>query len=56
MLSLFCETLCVLAQLINSAAQPAAIPLRKKVVVDFIDGDLPCYRGIKAKGRRKIKK
>src|SRR5262245_34681299 len=41
MLSLFCVVVCVLAQLINSAAQPAAILLRKRRVVDFINGDLP---------------
>jgi hypothetical protein len=28
---------CVLAQLINSAAQPVAMPLRKRRVVGFID-------------------
>src|SRR4030095_8160960 len=44
MLSLFCVVVCVLAQLINSAAQPALILLRKKRVVCFIDSDLPCYR------------
>ena len=44
MLSLFCEMLCVLAQLTNNAAQPMAILLRKRRVVGFIDGDLPCYR------------
>jgi len=37
MLSLFCVVLCVLAQMINSVAQPAAILLRKRRVVDFID-------------------
>ena len=42
MLSLFCEMLCVLAQLTNNAAQPMAILLRKRRVVGFIDGDLPC--------------
>ena len=42
MLSLFCETLCVLAQLINTAAQPTAILMRKKCFVGFIDSDLPC--------------
>ena len=42
MLSLFCEMLCVLAQLINSAVHPVAILLRKRRVVGFIDGDLPC--------------
>src|SRR5262249_40458908 len=41
MLSLFCEVLCVLAQLTNNAAQPAAILLRKRCVVGFIVGDLP---------------
>jgi hypothetical protein len=44
MLSLFCVVLCVLAQLINSAAHPAAILLRKIRVVGFIDGDLPWYQ------------
>src|SRR5262245_51941543 len=41
MLSLFCEMLCVLAQLTNNAAQAAAILLRKRRVVGFIVGDLP---------------
>jgi hypothetical protein len=41
MLSLFCVVLCVLAQLSNTAAQPAAILLRKRRVVGFIDSDLP---------------
>ena len=41
MLSLCCVVVCVLAQLINSAVHPAAILLRKRRVVDFIDGDLP---------------
>ena len=41
MFSLFCVVVCVLAQLINSAVHPAAILLRKRRVVDFIDGDLP---------------
>ena len=41
MLSLFCVVVCVLAQLINSAVHPTAILLRKRRVVDFIDGDLP---------------
>ena len=41
MFSLFCVVVCVLAQLINSAVHPAAIPLRKRRVVGFIDGDLP---------------
>jgi hypothetical protein len=41
MLSLFCVVVCVLAQLINSAVHPAAILLRKRRVVGFIDGDLP---------------
>ena len=41
MLSLFCDMLCVLAQLANSAAQAAAILLRKRRVVGFIDSDLP---------------
>jgi hypothetical protein len=44
MFSLFCVVGCVLAQLINSAVHPAAILLRKRRVVDFIDGDVPCYR------------
>src|SRR5438132_8505916 len=44
MLSLFCVVVCVLAQLINSAVHPAAILLRKRRVVGFINGDLPCYR------------
>src|SRR5678810_1258639 len=39
MLSLFCVVVCVLAQLINSAVHPAAILLRKRRVVGFIDGD-----------------
>ena len=37
MLSLFCVVVCVLAQLINGAVHPAAILLRKRRVVDFID-------------------
>ena len=37
MLSLFCVVVCVLAQLINSAVHPAAILLRIRRVVDFID-------------------
>src|SRR5205823_11223954 len=37
MLSLFFVVVCVLAQLINSAVHPAAILLRKRRVVDFID-------------------
>jgi len=41
MLSLFCVVVCVLAQLINSAVHPTAILLRKRCVVDFIDGDPP---------------
>jgi hypothetical protein len=41
MFSLFCVVVCVLAQLINSAVHPAAILLRKRCVVGFIDGDLP---------------
>ena len=41
MLSLFCVLVCVLAQFINSAVHPTAILLRKRCVVDFIDGDLP---------------
>ena len=44
MLSLFCVVVCVLAQLINSAVHPVAILLRKRRVVGFIDGDVPCYR------------
>ena len=40
MLSLFCVVVCVLAQLINSAVHPAAILLRKRRFVGFIDGDL----------------
>jgi hypothetical protein len=43
MFSLFCVAVCVLAQLINSAVQPVTILLRKRRVVDFIDGDVPCY-------------
>jgi hypothetical protein len=31
---------CVLAQLINTAAQPATILLKKRRVVGFINGDL----------------
>jgi len=42
MLSLFCEVVCVLAQLISSAVHPVAILLRKRRFVDFIGGDLPC--------------
>ena len=42
MLSLFCDMVCVLAQLINRAVHPAAILLRKRRVVGFIDSDLPC--------------
>ena len=41
MLSLFCVVVCVLAQLISNAAQPAAILLRKRRFVGFIDSDLP---------------
>src|SRR5215471_14402632 len=41
MLSLFCDMLCVLAQLIISAVHPVAIMLRKRRVVGFIDSDLP---------------
>ena len=44
MFSLFCVVVCVLAQLINSAVHPAAILLKKRRVVVFIDGDLQCYR------------
>ena len=44
MLSLFCVVLCVLAQLTNSAVHPAAILLRTRCIVGFIDGDLPCYQ------------
>ena len=40
MFSLFCVVVCVLAQLINSAVHPAAILVRKRRVVGFIDGDL----------------
>jgi len=40
MFSLFCVLVCVLAQLINSAVHPAAILLRKRRFVGFIDGDL----------------
>ena len=59
MLSLFCVVVCVLAQLINSAVHPVAILLRKRRVVGFIDGDVPCYRirpsfAIPRKRRRKI--
>jgi len=41
MLSLFCVVVCVLAQLINSAVHPAAMLLRNRCVVGFIDGDRP---------------
>jgi hypothetical protein len=41
MLSLFWLVVCVLAQLANSATQAATILLRKRRVVDFINGDLP---------------
>src|SRR5690348_11660415 len=41
MLSLFWAVFPVLAQLTNSAAQPAAILLSKKCTVGFIDSDLP---------------
>ena len=44
MLSLFCVVVCVLAQLTNSAANPAAMLLRKKRVVGFIDSDLWWYQ------------
>ena len=44
MLSLFCVLVCVLAQLTNTAAHPAAILLRKRGVIDFIDGDLSWYQ------------
>src|SRR4029453_18722320 len=44
MLSLFCEVLCVLAQRTKSAAHPAAILLRKRYVVSFIDSDLSWYQ------------
>src|SRR5436190_9272876 len=37
MLSLCCVVVCVLAQLIHSAVHPAAILVRKRRVVDFID-------------------
>ena len=40
MLSLCCVVVCVLAQPINSAVHPAAILLRKRRVVGFIDDDL----------------
>ena len=40
MLSLFCVVVCVPAQLINSAVHPAAMLLKKRCVVGFIDGDL----------------
>jgi hypothetical protein len=41
MLSLFCVVVCVLAQLIKRAVHPAAILLRKRSVVGFIDALLP---------------
>jgi hypothetical protein len=41
MLSLFWVVVAVLAQLTNSAAQPAAVLLRKRRAVGFIDSDLP---------------
>src|SRR5213082_1416806 len=41
MLSLFWVVFAVLAQLTNSAAQPAAVLLRKRRAVGFIDSDLP---------------
>src|SRR5215472_8238580 len=41
MFSLFCVLVCILAQLINRAAQTAPILLRKKRVVGFIVSDLP---------------
>lgn len=44
MLSLFCEVVCVLAQLINSAVHPAAIMPKKIRVVGFIDSDQPWYQ------------
>src|ERR1700748_2346413 len=44
MLSLFCEIVCVLAQLSNSAVHPAAIIVRKISVFGFIDSDLPWYQ------------
>ena len=44
MLSLFCVLVCVPAQLIKSAVHPKVILLRKRRVVGFIDGDVPCYR------------
>lgn len=40
MLSLFCEVVCVLAQLTNSAVHPATMLLRKRRVVGFINSDL----------------
>jgi len=61
MLSLFCEMFCVLAQLANRTVQPAAIPLRKRRVVGFIEimicrvNDFPefCNPEVK-KGRTKL--
>ena len=44
MLSLSCEIFCVLAQLNNSAVHPAAIMLKKILVVGFIDSDVPWYQ------------
>ena len=44
MLSLFCEVLCVLAQLTRSAVHPAAMLLRKRRVVGFINSDLLWYQ------------
>jgi len=41
MFSLFCVVVCVLAQLIKRAVHPAAILLRKRRVVGFIDAVLP---------------
>jgi hypothetical protein len=41
MLSLFWVVVAVLAQLTNSAAQPAAVLVRKRRAVGFIDSDLP---------------
>src|SRR5205814_1273543 len=40
MLSLCCVVVCVLAQLINSTVHPAAILVRKRRVVDFMERDL----------------
>ena len=56
MLSLFCVLVCVLAQLINSAVHPVAILLRKRRVVGFIDGAVPCYRirpSLQSRGKKR---